>query len=83
MYYTGCSVCFLLQNILLSKRTLISNLIYSNLIKLNNYRNPRLVYYKDGGVCVMYKVCSAYCTLSQSEKYSVNKKDFDIKSSLI
>ena len=33
--------------------------------------------------CVRYKVFSVYCTLSQSEKSSVNKEDFDIKFDLI
>ena len=33
--------------------------------------------------CVRYKVFSVYCTLSQTEKSSVNKEDFDIKFDLI
>ena len=33
--------------------------------------------------CVRYKVFSVYCTLCQTEKYSVNKEDFDIKFDLI
>ena len=30
-------------------------------------------------MCVMYKVCSAYYTVSQPEKYSVNNDDFNNK----
>ena len=33
--------------------------------------------------CVKYKVFSVYCTLSQTEKSSVYKEDFDIKFDLI
>ena len=32
--------------------------------------------------CVRYKVFSVYCTLSQTEKSSVNKEDFDPESRL-
>ena len=32
--------------------------------------------------CVVYKVCSVYCTISLPEESSVNKEDFDIKSRL-
>ena len=32
---------------------------------------------------VRYKVFSVYCTLSQTQKFSVNKEDFDIKFDLI
>ena len=33
--------------------------------------------------CVRYKVFSVYCTLSQTEKSSVNKEDFETKFDLI
>ena len=32
--------------------------------------------------CVVYKVCSVYCTISLPEESSVNEEDFDIKSRL-
>ena len=32
--------------------------------------------------CVVYKVCSVYCTISLPEESSINKEDFDIKSRL-
>ena len=32
--------------------------------------------------CVVYKVCSVYCTISLPEESSVNKEDFYIKSRL-
>ena len=32
--------------------------------------------------CVRYKVLSVYCTLSQTEKYSIKKEDFRLKSDI-
>ena len=79
------------QNLVRKKRTLISNLILSNIINFQDHRNSRQFQYKEGlnvfearfcVFCVVYKVCSVYCTISLPEESSVNEEDFDIKSRL-
>ena len=80
------------QNLVRKKRTLKSNLIYSDKIHLFKLWKLKFIIIQFGSIrfwsiflcfCVRYKVFSVYYTLSQTEKSSVNKEDFDIKFDLI
>ena len=91
MFELRLQIGFYDQNLVRKKRTLKSNLIYSENTFLKLWK-LKFIIIKFGFIrfwsiflcfCVRYKVFSVYCTLSQTEKSSVNKEDFDIKSDLI
>ena len=79
------------QNLVRKKRTLISNLILSDIINFQEHRNSIQLQYKEGlyvfealfsVLCFLQGVQCIYCTISLPEESSVNEEDFDIKSRL-
>ena len=49
---------------------------------LDNSNIKRVLYVFEASFCVVYNVCSVYCTISLPGESSVNKEDFDIRSIL-
>ena len=93
MFELRLQIGFYDLNLVRKKRTLKSNLIYSDkILFFFKLWKLKFIIIQFGFIgfwsiflcfCVRYKVFSVYCTLSQTEKSSVNKEDFDIKFDLI